>query len=1033
MQLPIINGIYSTGETDFGVAYPVNMVAVPVESGISKGYLRPADGIVPFCTLPGLDRGGINWNGAHYRVAGSKFVRVDPNGSVAVLGDVGYGGRASFDYSFERLGIAASGKLFYYDGAAFVEVTDPDLGTVVDMLWVDGYFMTTDGEFLVTTELTDPTSVSPFKYGSSEIDPDPIIAIKKINNNIYAVNRYSIEAFGNTGGEFFPFSRVEGAQAERGAVGTHAVAIANGMLVFVGSGRNESFGLYAATNGETQKLSTREIDRILNSYTEEVLSGCLVEFFLYDGHESIMIHLPDKTLSLDMKASAIVEEPAWSVLSSGTEKVSKYRGTGHVYAFNNWFVADPLLPRLGVLSKKVSTHWGQEVMWEFYTSIVYNEAKGAIFHELELVTVPGDGTGTLGVSGLASTPGIKAVPPSSDVGGSGGGTGGVLTPDQAVPETAILVSHGYNALYPVTKEVVDEATLATTPMADFAPQPPYHAKEIHFSRNNDVCIVASDFLGSDQANFPGFTAYRKIAGAYVEVPTGFASVLSPDVISAATPEALVTQDGYRSYRCAASASGGTLAVTLRVNDLSPALQAQLPGSHSEKGYTIPIYRSSQECVVLFEWDEGLLEYAPQSIQTPQYALPTPSPLEDPYPWWAPFGVPYEAVSPFFQVQCIAPLNTSDGFSVWFCNGPFGELWNESGSASGRHRGLLTSIGSHVSAFGTIYDDFAEAGPEGLNSGWAFLGVPSASSRRAQITYSIDDSLRALSRPVNLEPVRIQYRELLEGTGEMWSLGALLNFQSGKIDPVLWAEPGAVGFTPDMGKIVVEGRFDDGTAALNSQSQILIYNLTPDPRAYRVGPFGGTIEFSQFIDQDWGGFYAPATSRLYFSPTSKLMFENGHLFIRNSGTGEYSALTDGGGAPSTGGITTYLSPETMAFKNHPAPVFYPGEGGTPQDNPDPGWPTTPGYDGVPSLILNGDASYKATQGVGGTVWASYSTDGRTWSQERPAKTGRLGDNKARLRWFKNGMMRHWRIQKFRGTSSAFVSIAALEARIEPLGH
>ena len=110
-----------------------------------------------------------------------------------------------------------------------------------------------------------------------------------------------------------------------------------------------------------------------------------------------------------------------------------------------------------------------------------------------------------------------------------------------------------------------------------------------------------------------------------------------------------------------------------------------------------------------------------------------------------------------------------------------------------------------------------------------------------------------------------------------------------------------------------------------------------------------------------------------------------------------------------------------------PVFG-GDGG-----PNPGWPSTPGYDGVPSLILNGDASYKATQGVGGTVWASYSTDGRTWSQERPAKTGRLGDNKARLRWFKNGAMRHWRIQKFRGTSSAFVSIAALEARIEPLGH
>ena len=39
--------------------------------------------------------------------------------------------------------ICGGGNLYYYDGATFEQVTDPDLGVVHDQIWVDGYFMTT--------------------------------------------------------------------------------------------------------------------------------------------------------------------------------------------------------------------------------------------------------------------------------------------------------------------------------------------------------------------------------------------------------------------------------------------------------------------------------------------------------------------------------------------------------------------------------------------------------------------------------------------------------------------------------------------------------------------------------------------------------------------------------------------------------------------------------------------------------------------------------------------------------------------------
>jgi hypothetical protein len=43
--------------------------------------------------------------------------------------------------------------------------------------------------------LNDPTAVDPLKYGSSEADPDPILAIRKIRNEVYALNRHTVEVF----------------------------------------------------------------------------------------------------------------------------------------------------------------------------------------------------------------------------------------------------------------------------------------------------------------------------------------------------------------------------------------------------------------------------------------------------------------------------------------------------------------------------------------------------------------------------------------------------------------------------------------------------------------------------------------------------------------------------------------------------------------------------------------------------------------------------------------------------------------------
>jgi hypothetical protein len=392
MQIPILNGIYTDNGPDLRTSYPVNLVPVPKQSGISNVFLRPGDGIVANGTGPGIDRGGVNWQGELYRVMGTKLVEISSAGAVTVLGDVGgpVNTLVSFDYSFDRLAIASGGRLYYWSPSlGLIQVTDPDLGTVLDVVWVDGYFMTTDGEFLIVTELSDPTQVNPLKYGSSEVDPDPVVALLKLRNEIYALNRNTIEVFDNVGGDFFPFQRIDGAQVQKGVVGTFACCVYIENIAFLGSGRNEAPSIYIASNATASKISTQEIDEILLQFTESQLATVKLEARNDKSHQHLYVHLPDRTLVYDASASQALGEQVWFTLTTSLTGHSQYRARNIVWAYDKWLVGDPQSSNVGYLVEDIGTHWGEIVYWEFGTTIVYAEGNGAIFNELELVSLTG--------------------------------------------------------------------------------------------------------------------------------------------------------------------------------------------------------------------------------------------------------------------------------------------------------------------------------------------------------------------------------------------------------------------------------------------------------------------------------------------------------------------------------------------------------------------------------------------------------------------------------------------------------------------
>lgn len=389
MQIPILAGVYTDSAADFRASFPVNLVPVAQDQGISSGYLRPADGIVSNGTGPGINRGGINWQDVVYRVMDQDFVSVSEDGTVTSLGTVTGSGRVSMFYGFDRLCIVSNTGAWYYDGVSLLPITDPDLGPVKDGIWIDGYFMFIDDEFIIVTELNNPFAIDPLKYGSSEADPDPLKAIVKIRNEAYVLNRHTTEVFDNIGSTGFPFQRIEGAQIMKGTLGPHTACVFLDAVALIGSGFNEAPSVYLASNGQAAKIANRELDLILSDYTEAQLATCLLETRVDRNQQWLILHLPDRTMVYDALASQQLGQPVWFFLASTLTYGGLWRASDLVWCYNRWNVADTQSPAVGYLTNTTAAHWGNQVGWEFGTTILYNEGRGALIHELELVALTG--------------------------------------------------------------------------------------------------------------------------------------------------------------------------------------------------------------------------------------------------------------------------------------------------------------------------------------------------------------------------------------------------------------------------------------------------------------------------------------------------------------------------------------------------------------------------------------------------------------------------------------------------------------------
>lgn len=395
-QVPIIKGDTVDGNVDYRDALPVNMYAVPRDILGAKGYMINFFGLSSFTSGRGIDRGGI-WVSSidlegHYRVSGNKLIEVSSTGSVTELGDLPGDEQASFAFSFNNLAIVADGKLYYYNRAVgFRQIVDPEVGSPIDIVWVDGYFFLTDGDNIYHSNIADEELYEPLAFSNAQFIPDSSRGLSKTEDNEVIIwGEFSKENFVNTGAANFAFQRITRKAQKIGILGTHCKTELEGVFYTIGRRENTTPSFHAVSLGQVSTISTRETDKILGEYTDDSLSSATVDSFIDDDQAFIVYHLPNHTLMFNKTIAEVVGvSSAWTILKTDINGDLPLRAKNYVRDPRNgkWICGDRRDSSIGELDKSIATHYDEAVEWLLYTPLIKGERSS--IDRIELETIPG--------------------------------------------------------------------------------------------------------------------------------------------------------------------------------------------------------------------------------------------------------------------------------------------------------------------------------------------------------------------------------------------------------------------------------------------------------------------------------------------------------------------------------------------------------------------------------------------------------------------------------------------------------------------
>jgi hypothetical protein len=255
--------------------------------------------------------------------------------SAIASGTIAGSGVARFAGSDLELVVTRGTVARSYIAAGIANIAFPDSANVTAVTYIGSLFVfarASSAKFYWSTPL-DGRTIDPLDFATAEREPDWLLDIEALGDNLWLFGQQSVEAWAHTGDADLPFTRLENVAFDKGIHSTGCVVPADNSLFFVGSDRV----VYRVAD-VPQRVSDHGVEeRILAS------TACRLFAFKREGHEFVAVRLDSQTFLYDCATQEWCEFQSsggqWIVSHATMQDKVAYFGhqtTGELMGWDEW-------------------------------------------------------------------------------------------------------------------------------------------------------------------------------------------------------------------------------------------------------------------------------------------------------------------------------------------------------------------------------------------------------------------------------------------------------------------------------------------------------------------------------------------------------------------------------------------------------------------------------------------------------------------------------------------------------------------------
>lgn len=269
-------------------------------------------------------------------------------------------GRVDMTDNGEQLFIVdgSYGYTYNFTSHVFAKITDGDFvaGDTCDFL--NGFFIVgrANSAEWALSDLYNGDVWDPLDFATAESDPDNLVRVMVNNGVICLFGNKTIEFWGESGAEDFPFARIGSSAIQWGLASRWSVArFTNSSLMFLGKNDLGAVQVFMLVGSNVAPVTTPELEFQFTQYTT---SNATAFSYMVNGHPMYQINFPSDDVS--WVYDGISKE--WHKAQSGA---GRHRGEIQVVFNDQSYLADYEDGRLYLLDADATTDDGETIVHEW--------------------------------------------------------------------------------------------------------------------------------------------------------------------------------------------------------------------------------------------------------------------------------------------------------------------------------------------------------------------------------------------------------------------------------------------------------------------------------------------------------------------------------------------------------------------------------------------------------------------------------------------------------------------------------------------